>query len=184
MDVLDKLQLSLTRSEADPRQIVVMTCGLAGAGKSTLTKAIVEKYPNYERLSIDAIIHAKHGIYEVDYPPEKYAEYMDEADAEYHAKFLELLEKGEKDIAFDRSLYDKADRDYYKKLAEEKGARWILVYFRPANKEVIWNRIQSRRAKDVNADSALVISRELLDQYWDGFDIPDGEGEVVVDITA
>ena len=154
-----------------------------GAGKSTLSKAIAARYPNYQRLSNDFLVHAKHGLYGIDYPPEKYDEYLDEASEEVDSMLVDLLNKGDKDIVLDRSQYAKKDRDYYKKLVEHKGGRWILVYFRPANKELMWNRIQRRREKEINADSALEISKELLDKYWDGFDIPDGEGEVVVDVT-
>ncbi|KAM7202617.1 P-loop containing nucleoside triphosphate hydrolase [Naviculisporaceae sp. PSN 640] len=183
MDILDKLQLPLTRTEQDPRLVVVMTCGIAGAGKSTLSKAIVSRYPNYQRLSCDYIIHAKHGLYNLDYPPEKYEEYLNEATEEFDSMLVDLLNKGDKDIVLDRSLYAKEDRDCYKKLVEEKGGRWILVYFRPANKELIWQRIQNRRKEGINADCALEISKELLDKYWDGFEIPNGEGEVVIDVT-
>lgn len=141
------------------------------------------RYPNYQRLSNDYIIHAKHGLYRIDYPPEKYEEYLDEATEEFDSTLVDLLNKGDKDIVLDRSLYAREDRDYYKKLVEEKGGRWILVYFRPANKELIWQRIQKRRKEGINADGAYEISKELLDKYWDGFEIPDGEGEVVIDVT-
>lgn len=108
---------------------------------------------------------------------------MHQASEEVDSLLIDLLIKGEKDIVLDRSQYAKEDRDYYKKLVDQKGGRWILVYFRPANKGLIWSRIQRRREKEVNADSALEISKELLDKYWDGFEILDGEGEVVVDVT-
>ncbi|KAK4213573.1 P-loop containing nucleoside triphosphate hydrolase [Rhypophila decipiens] len=183
MDILDKLELPLTRTDQDPCQIVVMTCGIAGAGKSTLSRAIVARYPNYQRLSCDYLLHAKHGLYRIDYPVEKHEQYLDEATEQFDSILVDLLSKGEKDIVLDRSLYAREDRDYYKKLVEEKGGRWILVYFRPASKELIWQRIQNRRKEGIDADCALEISEELLDQYWDGFEIPSGEGEIVVDVT-
>ncbi|KAK3681297.1 P-loop containing nucleoside triphosphate hydrolase protein [Podospora appendiculata] len=178
--LLEKLNLPLSRSQDDARPVVVMMCGIAGSGKSTLSKAIVSKYPNFERLSIDANVHAKHGLYDIDFPAEKYPEYQVEADAEVRARLVQLLENGESDAVLDRALYLKVDRDYFKRIVEEKGGRWILVYFRPANKEVLWNRVQSRRRTGIDADSAFEITPELLSQFWEGFEVPDGEGEVVV----
>ena len=43
-----------------------------GAGKSTLSSAIVDAFPSFTRLSIDAIVADRHGIYNVDYPPSQY----------------------------------------------------------------------------------------------------------------
>ncbi|KAK3326980.1 hypothetical protein B0T19DRAFT_441006 [Cercophora scortea] len=167
MDIFEKLQLPLSRS----------------SGKSTLSKAIISKYPNFERLSIDANVHAKHGLYNIDFPAEKYPEYQLEADAEVRARLFQLLENGERDAVLDRALYLKEDRDYFKRVVEEKGGRWILVYFRPASKQVIWQRIQSRRQKGIDADSAFEIPHELLDEFWDGFEVPEDEGEIVVDVV-
>lgn len=46
-------------------------------------------------------------------------------------------------------------------------------------KEELWRRIEERRAKGVNADSAGEIGEELLEAFVEGFEVPDGEGEVV-----
>jgi hypothetical protein len=46
----------------------------------------------------------------------------------------------------------------------------------------LWRRIQERRAKGVDADSALDIGEELLSSYVEGFDVPNGEGEIVVEV--
>jgi predicted kinase len=183
MDILDQLGLALSRTQKDPRPVVVMTCGIAGSGKSTLSKAIVARHPGFARLSIDSIVYAKHGLYGTDYPPEKLAEYQAEADAECKGALVDLLDQGDRDIVLDRALYSRKDRDYFKKLVEGKGGRWILVFFRPASKDVIWNRIQRRREAGVNADSAVELTPEILDQYWEGFENPEGEGEVVVNVT-
>ena len=112
-----------------------------------------------------------------------YEPYQDEAEAQLDATLKELLEAGTRDVVIDRALYLKEFRDYYKQIVEKKGARWVLVFFRPASKELIWKRIQGRRAAEINADSALDITPDVLDGYWSGFENPVGEGEVVVDVT-
>lgn len=90
-----------------------------------------------------------------------------------------LLTDG-RDVVLDRAFYAKEDRDIYKNLVEGKGGRWVLVYLQ-APKEVLWKRIGARREAGVNADCALEISEELLDFFYDNFEVPSGEGEVVVD---
>ncbi|OIW22759.1 P-loop containing nucleoside triphosphate hydrolase protein [Coniochaeta ligniaria NRRL 30616] len=178
--VPDGVKAHLLRSEQDPKPVVLMTCGVAGSGKSTLAKAVAATFPSFTRVSIDHIIDSRHGICGVDYPAEKYDEYMLEADDIYESRFRQLLRDG-KDVVLDRSFYAKADRDEFKAMAEEAGARWVLVYFK-ADKELLWKRICERRSRGVNADSALDISQVLLDAYVEGFEVPVGEGEIVIDV--
>jgi predicted kinase len=177
------LEPLLHRTPLDPRPIVLLTCGISGAGKSTLSKLVTSRYPSFTRLSIDTIIHQKHGLYGIDYTPEKYSEYQDEARREYDERLIELLsDKDQKhDIVLDRSFYAKEDRDEFKKVVEDKGGRWILVYLK-ASKEVLQRRIAERRAKGKDADSAFEVTEEVLDRYWSGFEAPYEEGEFVVEV--
>jgi hypothetical protein len=112
-----------------------------------------------------------------------YTKYLDEAATELETMLTEILSAGEKNVVVDRSLYLKEDRDSFKRLIERKGARWILVFLRPASKDLVWKRLQHRRRAGIDADSALDITPEILDGYWRGFEIPEGEGEFVVDVT-
>jgi hypothetical protein len=112
-----------------------------------------------------------------------YPTYLDEAATELEVRLTELLSAGKQDVVVDRSLYTKDQRDFFKGLIEGKGARWILVFFRPASKDVIWRRIQHRKQAGTDADSAYDITPEILEGYWRGFENPQGEGEVVVDVT-
>ena len=50
-------------------------------------------------------------------------------------------------------------------------------------KQLLWQRIRDKREKEVNANSALDISRELLEEYVRGFENPDGEGEIIVEYS-
>ncbi|KEF62808.1 uncharacterized protein A1O9_00781 [Exophiala aquamarina CBS 119918] len=177
----DVLVPLLQRTEADPRPIVVMTCGIAGAGKSTLAKAIAASPHNFTRLSIDNILFSRHGLYGTDYPPSLLATYQDEADSIFHSETKsQLLEKI--NLVLDRAFYAKADRDEYRSLAEQAGARVVLVFLE-ASRDVLWRRIQQRKAAGRDADSALEIPEELLDSYLAGFERPVGEGEVVLQVA-
>ncbi|KAB5559518.1 ATP/GTP-binding protein [Coniochaeta sp. 2T2.1] len=178
----EEVKSRLLRTEQDPRPVVVMTCGIAGSGKSTLSKAIAASYPSFTRISIDQIIASRHGLYGVDYPPSAHAAFELEADEIYDATFRQLLKEG-KDIMLDRSHYAKADRDAVLAEVEEAGARRVLVYFK-AERNVLWRRICERKAKgaSTDGDGALEISKQLLDRYVEGFDVPDGEGEIVIEL--
>ncbi|KAF5637981.1 ATP GTP-binding protein [Fusarium sp. NRRL 52700] len=165
-----------------------MTCGIAGAGKSTLAKAIVTKFPNFKRLSNDQIIYESHGLYKIDYPAENYEAYQQEASQKLIAELDCILQDKSNDIVLDLSFYDKEYRDEYKNIVERNGGRWVLVYL-DACRDLLWNRIQQRRAKrdslDVkdperNGDSAFDIDDETFDRYLGGFEPPSGEGEIVL----
>ena len=134
-------------------------------------------------MSIDGILASNHGICEVDYPRFEYERYQDEADKIFLDSIQQLLDEGKDNVILDRSFYAKEDRDFYKELVQNKGGRLVLVYLK-ATKDVLWRRICARREASINADSALEISEELLDTYFDGFEVPKGEGEIVVDTVA
>jgi len=151
-----------------------------GAGKSTLAKAIIAAYPAWTRLSIDTILAERRGIWGVDYPPELYETYQDEAEKVLNASLDELLRQG-KNAVLDRSFYAREDREEIKGRIEAAGGRWCLVYLK-ADRDLLWRRIRERREKGINADSALDIKEELLDSYVEGFEAPQGEGEIVVDV--
>ncbi|KAF2967420.1 hypothetical protein GQX73_g6153 [Xylaria multiplex] len=179
-----KLLPRILRSEADSRSVVVMTCGIAGAGKSTFSKALVLAHPNFERLTLDGIVAEKHGIFKADYAPENYPAYLDEAADECATRLTRLLKEGSKDVVFDRAFWNKADRDEAKNLIESLGARWVLVYLKAPDKATLWQRICHRREVEVNADCAYEITQDILDMYWTGFEEPISEGEIVVDTST
>jgi predicted kinase len=142
---------------------------------------VLRLYPTFTRLSMDQLVYERHGIYGKDYAADiaLYASYQDEAEQGLMAAFRTLL-RNKRDVVLDRSFWCKADRDEVKAIIEEAGARPVLVVLRARDSEVLWRRIQERRAKEVNADSALVITKELLAQYVKGFEWPEGEGEIVI----
>ncbi|KAK3703167.1 hypothetical protein LTR37_014644 [Vermiconidia calcicola] len=156
-----------------------MTCGVAGAGKSTLANTVTQKFPTFQRVSIDGILASRHGLVGVNYLRSDYDKNQDEAGTIFLAIVEQVLDEGNKDLVLDRSFYAKEDGEFFKSCVEQHGGRWVLVYLN-APKEVLWHRICARREAEINADSALEISRDLLDNYCDGFEIPNGEGELAI----
>ncbi|KAH7014116.1 P-loop containing nucleoside triphosphate hydrolase protein [Microdochium trichocladiopsis] len=194
--LFDRVSDALRRTEDDTRPIVLMTCGLAGSGKSTLAKAVTARLPNFTRLSVDEIIHSKHGVYGVDYPADMalYQAYMDEAGQIFDDLFATYLRDERRDLVLDRSFYAKEDRDDFRARVEALvggsgggggggGARVVLVFFRPTDKEVSWRRIVERKKESKTANNALEIDRQLFEMYWAGFEDPVGEGEIVIDVV-
>ncbi|EXM22781.1 hypothetical protein FOTG_09544 [Fusarium oxysporum f. sp. vasinfectum 25433] len=180
----------LFRTRQDGCPIVVMTCGIAGAGKSTLAKAIVTQLPNFKRLSNDQIIYESHGLYNIDYPAEQYEVYQQEASQKLIAELERILQDKTNDVVLDLSFYDKEYRDEYKDIVERNGGRWVLVYL-DAGRDLLWNRIQRRRAErdsldakdpERNGDSAFDIDDETFAMYLGGFEPPSGEGEIVIKV--
>lgn len=110
-----------------------------------------------------------------------YQQYQEENDTIILQRFHSLLEDGQ-DVILDRSFYAKEDRDEFKRIVDERGGRWVLVFLKAADKEKLWARIQHRSAQPKEANSALDISRETFEMYCSGFEDPRGEGEIVVDI--
>src|ERR1700753_4137181 len=100
-----------------------------GAGKSTLSSAIVNAFPLFTCLSIDAIIADRHGIYNVDYPASEYEAHQEEARQVFLEETHELLEK-KNNVILDSSFYDKKRRDEYKAIVECAKGRLILVYLK------------------------------------------------------
>lgn len=180
----DDVLPQLGRSAQDDRPVVLMTCGIAGSGKSTLAKAVIAAFPHFTRLSIDEIVFEKHGLYGVDYPADNalYQSYQEEASWIYLERFHRLLDES-RDIVLDRSFYAKEDRDDFKSMTEKAGGRWVLVYLK-ADKDLLWKRICDRSAKTRDANSAFEISREIFEGYWVGFEVPRGEGEVIVEVDG
>jgi predicted kinase len=162
-----------------------------GAGKSTLAKAIANNtttaIPPFTRLSVDTILHAQHGLYNINYPASEYSTHLTSAAADFHSETMRLLRTTPPtNLVLDRSFYAKEDRDEYRTLAEQAGARVVLVYLK-ATREVLWRRICARKAnaesEGRDADSAFDVSEEVLERYLGGWETPVGEGEVVVVVS-
>jgi hypothetical protein len=122
---------------------------------------------------------------------------VEEGDGGEDGKQRVAIERGEESsqdaevglIILDRSFYARRDRERYRVMIEAAGARCVLVYLRAVGgKEWLWERIQRRwagrgevegeRRGDVNFE----VRRDVFEAWWDGFEVPDGENEVVVDV--
>jgi len=154
---------------------VIMTCGVPGSGKTTYSKQ--KEKEGYVRLSVDEIIWEDFGQYGVDYPKESYDGHTQIARKKLKQQLAELIDKGE-NVVIDSSFWQKSRREEYKLFIKSLGATVTLVYLK-APLEVLKNRLEKRN-KTFNANAPYVITDEILNTYWNAFEAPQDEGEIIV----
>ncbi|CRG92064.1 hypothetical protein PISL3812_09119 [Talaromyces islandicus] len=188
---IKQLESLIFDHQDDSRPMVIMTCGLAGSGKSTLSHTLVKNHPTLTRLSIDSYVHAHHGLYKIDYPAEKYESYQIEAESSLREQLkTTLLLSAQSDdnpppyVLLDFSFAFKETRDEWKHLIEQGGGKWILVYmdveFDEIRRRVRERNHQREIGARKDADSAFDLTEEVLEMYIQGFERPIGEGEVIL----
>ena len=171
--------MSLTQqhfsAESDPRPVVCLLCGLSGSGKTTAARAL--EGAGYERLSVDEVIHVRHGREGVDFPESDYARLHEEIIVELDRRLIELLAQ-RRNVVLDygQDLWTKAGRERYKRIVEDHGGRWELRYLQ-ADREVLRERLNARSVRsDANAPP---IGEDLMERFIAQFEEPTGEMEVV-----
>lgn len=188
------------RDDGDSPQHDAATTPIPVNGNQDVLRSFQER--EYIRLSIDQYIWNHHGGYAIDYPPEKYSDYQSEASGELDKLFVWLLKRNgvrasdqeavqpprrPLTIVLDYSFATKADRDEVKEIVEREGGRWVLVYFAiSGDRQAIRERVRGRKSKrDVESgvcdgDNAFEVTDEVLDTYFASFQVPRGEGEIVI----
>ncbi|MET3728121.1 putative kinase [Fictibacillus halophilus] len=154
--------------------LVVMMCGVAGSGKTTFSQQLEKN--GFVRLSIDEEIWATNGRWGIDFPMERFEEYRKEAEDKLRKRLIQLIHEKQQ-VVVDFSFWDRARRNEYKKLIENSGGKWKLIYLKVHTDE-LRKRLKLRN-KRFDANS-FPISDELLNSYLNGFEVPSGEGEIVV----
>lgn len=156
--------------------VVFLLVGLTGSGKTTYSQQRLEPL-GVVRLSVDEVVHERHGRYGVDYSENTYFEKETPVIAELHERLAELIAEG-RDVVWDHGLWPRKDRDAMKELVESAGGRWRLLYF-PVERDELLRRLTARNEReDANA---LVVTPEALDDFFARFEAPQGEGEEIVE---
>ncbi|WP_406285924.1 AAA family ATPase [Streptomyces sp. NBC_00209] len=161
---------------AERTPVVFLLVGLTGSGKTTYAQRRLEP-EGAVRLSVDEVVHERHGRYGVDYPENTYFEKEAPVVSELHERLAELVAEG-RDVVWDHGLWPRKDRDAMKELVEAAGGRWRLLYF-PVEREELLRRLAERNEReDANA---LVVTPEALDDFFARFEKPQDEGEEIVE---
>lgn len=165
----------LYRERDDITPLVVMMCGVAGSGKTTFAQHLEKE--GFIRLSIDEEIWATNGRYGIDFPIEKIDEYKKDAESKLSNRLVKLIQDKQQ-VVIDFSFWDRVRRNHYKQLIEKSGGKWKLIYLK-VHPDDLRKRLKIRNKRfDANA---FPISEELLASYLNGFEIPKGEGEIVIE---
>ncbi|CRK83364.1 Zeta toxin [Neobacillus massiliamazoniensis] len=171
-NVLEKLN----REKDDLDPLVVMMCGIAGSGKTTFSQKLEKA--GFVRLSIDEEVWSTNGRYGIDYPIEKYREYLDKAHLRLRDKLVKLI-LNKQQVVVDSSFWRQSERVEYKQLIETAGGKWRLIYLK-VNPNDLRERLKMRSNR-FDANAAFPITEEILTSFLNEFEVPKGEGEIVIE---
>ena len=130
-------------------------------------------------LSIDEDIWKHKGRFGIDYPAEHYEQYKTESEMRLRYELINLINE-KKDVVVDFSFWQQSRRNEYKRLIEEGGGRWELIYLK-VQPHVIRERLRIRSER-FDANAAFPVTEEILTSFLEGFEIPRGEGELVIEV--
>ncbi|MBS0409568.1 MAG: ATP-binding protein [Proteobacteria bacterium] len=155
--------------------VVVLMCGLAGSGKTTVSKSLEAK--GFLRLSFDEVLWSVCGRYGVDYPAEAYAEKQ----AIARAALMDQVSRGlakRTPMVIDSAFWNRAARDGYRELAARFDCQCRVLHLK-AEPALLRERLKVR-AERFDANAAFPVTDEILDRFLKGFEAPEGEDEIVV----
>lgn len=122
-------------------------------------------------------MHARHGRYGVDYPERDYFALEAPVVAEVGEELVDTIAAG-RDAVLDHGLWTRAARDEWKKLVEEAGGRWRLLYFPVPREELLCRLAERSQRQDGNA---LTVTELALDDFYARFEPPHDEGEEIIE---
>ncbi len=153
---------------------VYLLCGLGGSGKSTYAQKLTDD--GLEKFSLDEYVYSKFGREIANLPEDVYLEHYRKAKIELDNKIANRIRKGQS-IVVDYGFWRRSSREFYKKLVEDSGGEWKLVYLK-ASPEVLLKRLKERNKRtDANA---FPVTEEKLREYIERFEEPKNEGEEVI----
>ncbi|MEU4153896.1 ATP-binding protein [Streptomyces sp. NPDC026659] len=158
------------------RPVVYLLVGLTGSGKTTYARRKLEPF-GVTRLSVDELVYERHGRYGVDYPEPRYFELETPVVAEVRERLAELVAAG-KDVVLDHGLWLRPAREEWKRLVEDAGGQWRLLYFPVRRTELLRRLAERNQREDANA---LLVTESALDDFSARFDVPSGEGELIIE---
>lgn len=141
---------------------VVLTCGIAGSGKTTFARQL--EASGFVRLSVDDEVRKRleSGVLTPDADARLVSIAIEE---DIRARLVDLVRQG-KDVVVDFSFWKRSARDAYRSLVEANGGRAELVYF----------KVDPYESAPRKADTSST------DSYIPDFEAPtDDENPIVID---
>jgi predicted kinase len=156
------------------RPLLYLLAGLPGTGKSTYARAL--EATGVARVSVDEEMLARHGQIGVDHRVEDHGELLGPVVDWARECTVELLCSGTS-VVFDHGLGTREQRDDFKRLADDHGARWQLLHFR-VEKDELLGRLAAR-AND-ESDRSMRITPKMLRYLSSVYEEPTHEGELLI----
>jgi predicted kinase len=154
--------------------VAYLLIGLTGSGKTTYARQL--EAGGVLRLSVDEEVFARNGRYGIDYPDYEYPDRERPVVQDIQQRLIEAI-RAEQDVVLDYGLWRRAEREAYKKIVEDAGGRWRLIYLKVDKAELLRRLGERNLRTDANA---LAVSPQMLDEFYARFDEPSGEGEEIV----
>ncbi len=153
--------------------LAYLLSGLPCSGKSTYARAL--ERTGIVRLSVDELMHERHGRPGKDYAGELQPVLEEPLLREVREQVTDLLRAGHS-VVLDHGLGTRVEREKYKRLVTDAGGRWRLVRFDVDHAEL------RRRLAQGNADPAYGdLPESVLEWMIRGSEPPSGEGEEAPD---
>lgn len=156
------------------RARVVLTCGVAGSGKTTYSKQL--ELQGYVRLSIDEEVWKRReaGILS---PASDIRLVSMSIEEDLRARLVDLVRQG-KDVVVDFSFWARSSRDNYRRIVAENGGVTEFVYFRMPP-DLLRERGGRRDGSEANS---VFVDAATLDRYITHFEEPtEDEHPIVID---
>lgn len=158
-----------------PKPKLVMMCGTSGSGKTYFSKLLESR--GFVRLSIDEELWPDFYVLSDMLTP-KHRAFLKESGIErLKSRAANLISDG-KSVVIDMCFCHKVQRDEFRAFGESLGAAVVLIYMK-ASLPVLKERLSDRAGK--NGPNSLPVSEDELLRFWNGFQPPKGEGEIVID---
>lgn len=156
---------------------VVMVSGVSGSGKTTLAR-LLEPH-GYALLSIDRIMWSRHGMCGRDYPEEKFADYLAEAESELLQKLDCIIGDGGKAV-LDFTFCKRAKRDAYREFVASRGGKTVLIYC-DTPLDTIKERLHRRNLHP--GPDAAIVTDEMAERFFSGFQRPGDDEKCIIHLS-
>ncbi len=156
------------------KPLVYLLCGLGGSGKSTYAKKLEQN--GFYKFSLDEYIYSIYGRAITNFPEKVYLDLYRTAKVELDKKLVYVIRQ-KQSVVLDYGFWRQESRNYYKKLIEDNGGKWKLIYLK-ASPELLLTRLAERNKRtDANA---FPVSEKMLRRYIKRFEEPNDEGEEII----
>lgn len=154
------------------RATLYLLTGLPGSGKTTYARWL--ETSGVARVSVDEMMIESNGQLGVDYDHADHLQLLEPIVAAATRRVVDHLRAG-LDVVFDHGLGRRAERDAFKKIAEEHDASWQLLCF-VADMTTLHDRCRER----TDLPDTVPISPSVLEHLADAWERPVGEGETII----